>query len=426
MGLYRYEAVDNTGKVVRGAMDVRDENHLAQKLAQMGYTAKAIYPPSGAHRTATAIGVTRHPTPATTPTSTPVSVQSLVKPRSLATFFRQLAMLVKSGRPLFQSSTDLVVRDLRLRKILPLIQEHVQSGKSLSGSMAAFPEIFPVHATASVWAGEIAGKLEIALDEVASEFEQISSEYRFAIIGRFLGKLSLISLIFAIPASNLANMLLPGLQAALNDPNMDSKQVLMEICRNYMQTTFWKSVIISILIIIGWIVWGRLKRIPGVKQALDRQCLNAPIWGKLHRYRALSRFTHVLDGLYSAGIAPAAAWDAASLTPQNSEIAKKLRSAKTIAPPNANTAELFAAAGVFDVEDVGIASSGEKAGSLPDAMANIAATYADKAAAQRTICRSWSVGLLIWFSIILTGYIMVNMALGYIDLIFKAADLMGK
>ncbi|MHB9038180.1 MAG: type II secretion system F family protein [Armatimonadota bacterium] len=426
MGLYRYEAVDNSGKVVRGVMDARDEQQVAQKLTQMGYSARAVFSPSGSRvsTTGTAQGTAAAPQKGANSEDVPVSVQSKVKPHSLATFFRQLATLVKSGRPLFQSSTDLIVRDRTLRGILPLIQEQIQSGKKLSGAMAAFPHIFPVHATAAVWAGELAGKLEIALDEVAADFELESSEHRFSLIGRIIGKLSLLSLVFAIPASNLSAMLLPGLQAALDHPEYGPQQVLLNIFVTYMRTTFWKSLLLSIAVIIFWIAWGHIKRKPKVKRLIDGFVIRAPIWGKLHRYRAISRFTHVLDGLYSAGIAPGTAWDAASLTTRNSEIAERLRQGRASVPPDAGVAAMFVASEVFDTDDVGIASAGEKSGSLPDALANLSKTYDDKSASQRTVCRAWSTGLLIWFSIVLTGYIMVKMASSYFDLAFKAADMM--
>lgn len=430
MALFRYEAEDKTGKVLRGVMDAGSEQEVARNLTGMGYNPRVILDPSGRQASTRSVGtagvmrtgIIQQPSSATV---VPVSVQSEVPPAALAIFFRQLATLVKSGRPIIQSSTDITTRNSKLQRVLGFMQEHLQSGKQLSGAMAAFPNIFPVHSTASVWAGELAGKLDIALDEIASDFELEASEKRYAMIGRWIGKISALSLIFAIPASNLSTLLMPGFKAAMDHPDYGPKQVLLNIITTYVRTTLWKSVIYSAILIIAWIIWGYVKRIPKVKRATDGMLLRVPIWGKLHRYRALCRFMHVLDGLYSAGISPGTAWEAASLTPRNSEIAERLRLARDIVPPDAGIAQFFATSGVFDADDVGMANAGEKSGSIPDVLAKMSSTYADKAASQRTIARAWSVGLLIWFSIILTGYICVRMLMGYINLAFDAAGMVG-
>ena len=73
------------------------------------------------------------------------------------------------------------------------MQEKLQGGNKLSSAMAEFPDVFPVHTVASVWAGEMAGRLEIVLDEVASDLETEASEVRLRKIGWVITKLSVLS-----------------------------------------------------------------------------------------------------------------------------------------------------------------------------------------------------------------------------------------
>lgn len=438
MGLFRYEAVDKVGKVVRGVMDARDEQQVAAKLNGMGYSARAVYgasgqPPAGTSQTqartvASPSNVTRAggAQSVTVASGVPVSIKSKVPSSSLAVFFRQLATLVKSGRPLYQSSTDIMVRDRRLMGVVPRIQERVQGGGSLSSVMAEFPGLFPVHTTASVWAGELAGKLDIALEEVAADLELEASEVRFGRIGWGLGKLGLILLVFSLPASNVTALLLPALQQTMKHAEWGSSDVLRFIFQNYMATMFWKSVLLSLAIIAFWIVFGRVKRLPKVKRLLDGILLNMPVWGSLHRYRALARFLHVLDGLYAAGIVPGTAWDAAGLAPRNSAVAEKLKLARGKASPGAGIAELFAVSGVFDQEDVVMAGVGEKSGQLPDVLANMSRIYDDKAAAQKRAGRMWSSSLLVSFLILLGGIVTIVLTKTYFDLAFKIADMVGQ
>lgn len=403
MGLYRYEAVDNTGKVVRGAMDVRDENQLTQKLAQMGYAAKAIYPPSGAGTSTQSVSRTSMRSAATSHGKVPISVKSSVSAAALAMFFRQFATMVRSGRPLFQSATDIRVSNRKIRSVMPAIQESIRSGKKLSGAMAEYPGLFPVHAVASIWAGELAGKLEIALDEVASDFEQEAKDTRYGRIGWGITKLTLILFIIQAPFLNLNTML-----TAVAGKGLPTVQ-------QYFTQGFKSIIPVIIGLFIAWEVWGCIKRIPAVRHGLDIAILKAPIWGKVHRFAAISRFFHVMDALMSAGLSSDAAWDAACLTPRNNEIARKLKTARQMAPANSGIVALLDQSGVFEMDDIGLVAAGEKSGSLPEAMLKVSEYYADRASTQKTVGKFWSIMLLMILQAVLTVLAFYFMAAGYRD-----------
>lgn len=429
MGLYRYEAVDRGGKVVRGAMNAGDEQQVAHKLSLMGYSARAVYPASG-RRPASQSATAPQSAPGRTPrTGVPVSVKSGVGPNALAAFFRHMATLVRSGMPVNQALHEMaaVTRDRRLAGALVRLQETTGAGQSLSSVMAQLPGVFPVHTTASVWAGELAGRLEIALEEAAVDLEQEASDVRIGRIGWGLTKLNLIAFVIAVPAANVAGLLTPVLEASLapGGEALTREQVLLLVLNTFARDMLWKSLIVAVALIALWIAWGAAKRVPSVKRVLDGFLIHVPMWGSLHRERALARFLHVLDGLYSAGVSPAAAWDAASLTPRNSYIAQRLRLARQGLPSTAKLSDVLAVAGVFPPESIAMAASGEKAGSIPDVLANMSADYADRAAARKNTCRMASVSMLITSSLILGGYIMIRMASSYFELAFRAADMMG-
>ncbi|MEN6357237.1 MAG: type II secretion system F family protein [Armatimonadota bacterium] len=407
MGLFRYEAVDNSGKIVRGAMDAHDEQQVAQKLARMGYSARAVYPPSGAQASArtgaqvAARSVIGRVLPQNE--SVPISVKSCASAAALAMFFRQLATLVKSGRPLFQSATDIRVSNRKIRSVLPVIQESIRSGKKLSGAMAEYSRLFPVHAVASIWCGELAGKLDIALEEVAADFEREASDTRYGRIGWFITKLTFILFIIQAPFLNLNTML-----TAVAGKGLPAVE-------KYFAQGFRVAMPVIIALLVWWEVWGYIKRVPVVRLALDTMLIKMPIWGKVHRFAAISRFFHMMDSLMSAGISSDTAWDAASLTPRNSEMARKLKLARRTAPPNSGVVALLEHSGVFDLDDLGMVSAGEKSGRLPEAMAKISEFYTDRAAAQKTIGKAWSITLLMILQGALTVLAVYFMASGYRD-----------
>lgn len=420
MGLFRYEAVDKTGRVIHGAMNARDELQVTQNLSRMGYTARTILSPAGhqavqspstASNPTSAIGrqqTVASPNVSSKKYASPVSVKSCVSPSQLAAFFRQIATLVNSGIPLYQSIAEMAftTRNRYLRKVLPAMQQALQNGQKLSGAMAAHPNVFPVHATASIWSGELSGNLDKALEEIATILERESKDTHYGWIGWGLTKATIIGCLFVLPLCDLSKILNSAMASSKEQAFRNLIQFAISVCI--------KASILSVIIICGFLIWGRLKQVPSIRRVLDGVLIHIPIWGRLHKYRSMARFLHVLDELYSAGINPGKAWDAASLTAMNSEIAARLRSAGSTINVERVT-DKFSASGVFDLDDVGMAAAGEKAGKVSETLANLAKLYEDKVASLRISGRVMSIMLIIISQTIVIGVAAIMAAKGYRD-----------
>ena len=185
-----------------------------------------------------------------------------------------------------------------------------------------------------------------------------------------------------------------------------------------------KTIPIALAIIVSWVVWGYMKRIPTVRRALDGALLRVPVWGKLHRYRSLSRFLSLLDHLYSAGITPFTAWDAACVSPRNSAIAEKLKLARRESSAT-GIADLALLTGVLEPEDVGLISAGEKTGQIPEIVSKLAEMYALKAESQKTLGRMWSVSLVTAAQLAIGGVGMILMAKSYAGVLLKLMSGIG-
>ncbi|MGQ9456464.1 MAG: type II secretion system F family protein [Armatimonadota bacterium] len=420
MPIFRYEAVDKTGKVVRGAMDASSEQQVARNLAAMGYVPRGIYSTGSSSGTApsktTFAKLSGSITASTIPSvgRVPVSVQPRVRASRLAVFFRQLATLVRAGITPFQAFSDLasVTRDRHLRRAVSVIQTDLQAGRSLSSALAGFPELFPADVVALVWCGELSGKLDVALDQVASDLEAEASDERTGRIGWILVKINLLFLILTLPAYNLSNLIRPVLDSSSAVGN-EAQNLLYAFWQDVLRAVVYQCLPIVLIIIAAWIVWGWVKRIAMIRRLLDALLLWVPVWGKLHRYRAISRFFRSLEMLSEAAVNPGRAWEAASLTPRNSEVATRLRFAKRDSQVSVPMADLAGVSGVFEPEDLGMIAAGEKAGQLPATFARLAAVYAERAAAQKAAGRALSVSLMIASLIAMSGVLVIMMAKSY-------------
>lgn len=277
--------------------------------------------------------------------------------------------------------------------------------------MAAHPGVFPVWATASVWAGEMSGTLDTALEEVAVEFEKEARDARFGSIWWVITKLTIVSCIFILPICDISRWI-TGLNVTLPQITANITAIIV------------KMIPLGIGVSALFVVWTMVKRVPTVRAALDALLLLAPIWGNLHRCRSLARFLHVLEILYAAGISPGTAWDAASLTAKNNEIARRLKHARVRGQGNLERpADLLQAAGLFGVEDVGMAEAGERAGRLPDALGQLARIYEERAEHCRSLGRMFSVSLFIASQILAGGIATIIFAYAYFYKLPKAVGL---
>lgn len=422
-------------------MNAPDEQSVAQRLSGMGYSLKAIY---ATGKAAAKSGPAPSRSAAGSGTASfPVSVAPSVSLRALVVFYRQLATLVRSGISVAQALDDVcrTTRNRKLRRACEEIMGRVRSGEKLSAGMAAYPHLLPVHSTGLIWGGELGGYLDVALEDAATEIEQEAKDRRYASIGWFIAKMSLVLLIVLIPMMDLKALMVSGLtqmaemagnpvsETGNNDlipPGVTFQYIIEAISLGYW-TAFKRFSLPAFLIwIVAALSWSKLKRTPGVKRSIDTAILNLPAWGSLHRERSIERFLKSLHRQYRSGVAPAPAWAAASMSVRNSELAARLRGLdEMLRQPGGTLQQAFLQSGVFSQEDAGMIGSGEKAGSVPEMLERLAEYHSDAAGGAKNKGRLASVHFLLLFILISTGYVLIKVVQNYFALVFDAPKLLG-
>lgn len=97
-----------------------------------------------------------------------------VDKKSISLFCHQFAAVIKAGVPMTQSLYILQrqTENKMLRAALQGVYDDVQTGKTLSESMAAHPKVFPPILINMINAGEVSGTLEESLERMAIHFEK--------------------------------------------------------------------------------------------------------------------------------------------------------------------------------------------------------------------------------------------------------------
>jgi general secretion pathway protein F len=293
--------------------------------------------------------------------------------RQMATFFSQLADLLRSGVPLLRSIEILERQSAApaLSAILKEVHVKVADGTSLAEAMGQYPKAFSELAVSMVTAGQEGGFLEDVLDRVATFTEQ-QEDLKAKVIGAmaypvFLagtGMLVLnILIIFFVPKFKPifdkldANGQLPLLTKAL-------------IAISNIMVDYWWSVLLVLLAVtVGARQWMLTK---SGRYLVDGWRLRLPVAGKIYLSLALSRFTRILGTLMHNGIPILQALRIAKDSTGNRVLTEAIENAAENVTAGNRLAEPLGLCPYFPRDVVEMVSVGEESNQLEKVLINVA------------------------------------------------------
>jgi general secretion pathway protein F len=290
MPLYRYKAVNGTGEIVEGTMDAPTQRAAVMQLSGAGLT------PIRADPSRTSIW------------SRPIRLE-LRRRRgpslaSLATFTRELAMLLDAGLPLdraLQATLDLGEEGSGWR--IDRVIERVRGGATLAQSLAAAGG-FPPFYSGMVEAGEASGNLEAVLNRLAEYLEsmaKLAESIKSALIYPILVAVTCLGSLAVF-----IGFVLPQFEGILIDAGAKvpwSVSAILGTAR-FVGGWWWLLAIAAAAFFYG--ARQQLRR-PEGRRALDRTILVLPFVGGLVRKTIAARFARTLGLLLQNGVTLSAA-----------------------------------------------------------------------------------------------------------------------
>jgi len=354
---YQYKSRDKFSKEARGVMEADDENAVAQKLIQMGFTPVSITEVRQASRAFKFSG-------------------SLIRVKfsELNMFTRQLATLQKAGLPILLSLSALreQAQNKVFKEVVSQIIRDIESGSNLSGALEKYPQIFNSLYLNMVASGEASGRLDDVLERLATLSEhdetirlRIKSSTRYPIIvvvAMIIGFVVLTVLVVPRYAK-----IYEQYTKALPLPT----QILLGI--NYAVTRLW-----WLLIIIG--IAGRFlfKRYINTKIgrfSWDSFKLKVPVFGPLLLKLSISRFTRITGTLMRSGIPILKILDIASGSTGNEVVSKAITNIRNNVMEGKGIAEPMKVSGLFPPIVTQMVSVGEDTGKLDDLLIHVSNYY---------------------------------------------------
>ncbi len=292
MPLFRYEALDPQGVMVKDEVEALSQKEAISKIQNMGYFPTKVQ----AHGVKKKAG-------ARAPTVKRGSGKK-VKVKLVAQFARQLSTLQDAGLPILRSLRILQEQQKSgaFKKIIRQVADDIEGGSTLSESLSRYPRTFDRLFVSMVAAGETGGVLDLILARVA-DFMEKAQKLKSRVKSAMVYPAVVMSAAFFILLM-LMKYVIPKFESVLTQM---SDRPLPQITKIVMNLSTWIAyqygwaVLIGIPFVIIFILRA-VKKVRAGRLVLDVIKLRIPIVGSLSGKISVARWTRTLGTLIGAGV----------------------------------------------------------------------------------------------------------------------------
>ncbi len=283
--VYRYVALDSSGKQKKGTIKAANEAAGERLLRAKGYQPVSIE-----------ISPTR------------VSLEALfpslfaIKDREVITFSRQLATLLEAGIDLLNALQSLAEQkgsSRAFRKVLNDIIRDLRTGSFFSQALTRHPRVFSEIYCRTIAVGERTGSLEVVLKQMADYLEKasmLSKKVTKALsypAGILLLAIIVIIILFTTALPPLIDMF-TSLQATLPLPT----RILIAVTDFFSAYKLYVFGTLGVVVVVGfWYI-----KQPSGRKRIDRMILRAPLFGPPVHMGEMARFSRTMSILVAAGL----------------------------------------------------------------------------------------------------------------------------
>lgn len=355
MELFKFKAVNNSGKDFKGIDYYKSEEDLSHKLRERGFfliKCKKI----------------NH--------SIYLKYFSKISFKDISVFSRQLSAMLSAG---FNISEALSIFSKEsyskaLKKNIKSIKKDLEKGNSFYDSISKYKNSYPNFYIEMINLGEQSGNLDIILKSMSKyylkEFK-IKRSFKSAMVYPAILLITSISIFFYLEI-NIIPMFRDTFKGLGQDLPMYS-MILMNFSKFIIENTA------AILIMIIFIIFLMYKsfNLKRIKINIDKIKISAPLMGSFYKKIIASRFTRCFSIMQKSGIDLMNSIDIVSRVVDNSYAEGELKKILTDIRKGESIAESVNKLDIFPKFTISIISLGEQSGNLEDMMLLAADIYED-------------------------------------------------
>lgn len=350
---FTYEALASTGQRTSGTLTAGSEREVLTMLDSRGLFPVKVEPAKKVRAAAWSSG--------------------RISARATATFFSQLADLLRSGVPLLRSLEILERQSgqAKLQEILRDVHMQVADGVSLADALARHPGAFSELAVSMIRAGQEGGFLEDVMERIAI-FSEHQEDMKAKVVGALAYPVFLmivlvvvlnVVVIFVVPLFG------PMFKRLEERGELPALTMALISVSQFMQTYWW----IVAGLLAGGIFWLlQWSKTEAGRYRLDQFRLNMPLAGNVYLSFALSRFARILGTLLHNGIPILNALRIAKDSTGNRVLSQAIDQAADNVTAGDSLAKPLAACEYFPRDIVEMVAVGEESNQLEKVLLDVA------------------------------------------------------
>jgi type II secretory pathway component PulF len=336
---FAFRAATGTGAITSGTVEAGSSDDARVLLSDRGLFPLQISPSHGFARSPSGAAI-----------------------RDLAVGLRILATLLGSGLPLPRCLDALDgLAPASWRRAVPELRKEVGRGASLASALRSSSLEFPPIVFGLVEAGEAGSGLPRAIDEVASLLDT-AAERRQAIQSALTYPIVL-ALASAASIAFLVGVVLPRFAEVLQTlgQHLPRNAELLLATADVIRSGFWPALVTLVAALLVWRGWISK---PEGRQRWERVLLSVPLIGGVRLASGTSRFCAALGALLENGIPIARALAPAAEAAGNTEMARRIKEARTEIIAGSSVASAFEKFDAATETAILMIRAGEHAGQL--------------------------------------------------------------
>jgi general secretion pathway protein F len=360
MPSYKYRASTREGKIVEGTMEASDDGTVALKLQEMGLLPVRI---GSASRQSFLMRDVEWSWK-----------KKKIRQKDLLVFTQELHTLVKAGFPLDRSLAILgqLAESPAMGEVVRDVLKEVKGGKSLSESLARYPEVFPKVYSNMIKAGEVGGALEEILGRLAN-YLVTSEDLRSYIIGAMIYP-ALLSTVGLLSVTILTLFVVPRFITIFQDMGvpLPLPMAILKFLSNLLTGYWW--LLLAIIGGFGFYI-KQFRESESGRLQWDRWLLRIPLVGAVLRKVEVARFSRSLGTLLHGGVPLLQAMTIVKDIIGNQSIATTIEPIRNGIKKGEGIAQPMKQSGVFPPLAMHLIEVGEESGKLDSMLVQVAEVY---------------------------------------------------
>ena len=283
MPVFRYRALNQYGRTVRGLAEATTVEAIAELLSE---------------RHLTIISVVEH---ARRSLGASLKFVGRVKRKNVTIFSRQLAVMIAATVPIVQALRILATQtsDKALHQVIMTVANDIDGGMKLSSSFAKHPDVFSNFYVAMLRSGETSGRLEKVLNYLATQMEK-DYDLISRIRGAMVYPVFILTAMFGVGTIMLI-FVVPKMTDLLKDTGAELPLMtkLLIGVSDFLVNYWWLLVLIIMAALFSF---RSYLRTPYGRRQWDTLKLHLPIFGLLFKKIILARFATGFSTLIRGGV----------------------------------------------------------------------------------------------------------------------------